>query len=239
MNTCLVCSSEILVTGKRGRPSAYCSDSCRNHIAYERRKARAGSGFRPCSACAKPMQVTLTSAKVMTCLPCRQTAKQAREAERRQRRTQPHLRRCCGRACDRVFVAHKTSRRFCGSDCLRNEILANERVRDDSRRRNIAKARLPALTWRGDPETGDGLRQGPCARPADVQIRLHLDEQTYDVRCPECRHLTEHLDQYPETPQWGCHECYIKYVLLAEPSPYRPSPDRAASVLVIYTGHAG
>jgi hypothetical protein len=233
---CLNCEADLSNSGKRGRPSSWCSPACRNRTLYLRRKERGdGPGWRPCTACSKPMQVTPTMAAVPTCLSCRR----ARSAERaaKPKPVGPWLKVCTYTECRQTYLAEKMSRRFCSTDCFLSDHRAQERIRDAERRkRRREEVPVPALLWRGDEEA-NALIVGPPREVTDVLLRIDPPQTCgrangiYIVRCPLCGWLTDHLAYFEAGPVWGCFHCYTKIVLVEvpaqEPDPYRRVDDDA------------
>lgn len=232
--TCLFCGKALTPTGKRGRPSNWCSPECRSRTGYLRRKAR-GRGFDPCTLCGKLMQPTPTAAAVRVCLACRQRRGVERRAERAARvlaAQGPWIKECSNTDCRKSYLAEKMSRRFCSTDCFLAHSRAQERIRDaERRRRRREEEPAEALLWRGDIDAGY-LIAGPPAAITSLTLRTDPANPfrptgTYIPRCPNCKWLTECLD--PDEHIWGCHHCYTKIALVTaptqEPDPSRVSPN--------------
>lgn len=228
---CLNCEAELTPAGKRGRPAAWCSRTCRNHTLYLRHIERA-RGFDACTLCSKPMQPTPTAAQVRVCLPCRKQRRATQKAKPAE--VGPWLKVCILKDCGKTYLAEKKSRQFCSTDCFLACHRAQERIRDaERRRRRREEIPVSALLWYGDVDAG-ALIAGPPAETADVLLRLseyqnlHHPEGTYEVRCPACGWLTDSLDP-PDAEHllhvWGCQGCYIKFWLI-EPPAQSPDPCR-------------
>lgn len=230
-NRCAQCETVIPPSGRPGRPPSFCGDDCRRERGRSLNKfgrQRGSRVFLPCSGCAKPMQITWSSAAVMTCNPCRRARA---EANRPPVDHGPWQKTCAANDCEVVFTAKQRSRRFCSQDCLVGNHRAMERIRDAERRRQ-RKTETPAeaLVWFGSDELGAVL-EGPQQDTVTVSVSIGNEySRSYDVRCPGCHCLTQFLAEYALPPQWGCYRCYCKYVLVTEPvdrEPYGWCPDGA------------
>ncbi len=220
MDTCRTCAMPLIRTGRRGRPAQYCDADCRIKGLAKAQASLTGRRVRPCSECQKPMQVTRTSAAVMTCRPCRQRLRGQRPLESGARPVEvgPWQKTCAASDCDISFLAAKRTRRFCSQDCLLNNHRAMERIRDAERRRQTP---APALAWHGDPGAG-ALIAGPPVAITDVLVRTSEDHDLYELRCPSCHCLCRFLTGTGDPGAWGCHACYIKYALLDDVPGHRP-----------------
>lgn len=221
-NQCIQCQIVIPPTRRPGRPSSFCGDDCRRDRGRELRpngKQRGARVYIPCSGCQKPMQLTWSSAGVMTCNPCRRSASQAKKIEAAKG---PWTKSCAAAGCDSQFVAKQPTRRYCSQDCLLTSHRAMERIRDAERRRKRREERpVEALAWNGDVEA-NALIFGPPQHATTVKLVIE-EWGDYRIRCAECDWLA--LFVAPEA--WACSGCYIKYVLIHEPEGVRPMADWA------------
>lgn len=221
-HVCLHCGASI-ATSVRGRPPSFCGDACRidrgRQLRSDGEKRRGARVYVPCSGCQKPMQLTWSSAAVMTCNPCRRAKSLAKKLNT-QRDSGPWHKRCALNDCHNLFVAKQPSRRFCSQDCLLDNHRAMERIRDAERRRQRqTETPLLALAWYGDFDA-EALIAGPPTGAVEVRVRQH-EWGSYDIRCAQCRCLCVFVEGSGDPGAWGCHSCYIKYALLAPP-PGRP-----------------